>query len=385
MIDDCDVFHIQVDNHHQVIFKVNEWFLNLGKSYEYIWIIQNKVVYNGSCSDFITSYANNEADFLAYNIDRVNSNWYWNKYCNCYSNNDYEISLLPIFRVSAKLLNLCNKSIEKQQISFYEAFYPTNAKLNNLNIDIFEKEVIGQFHWNVPVLKCKPNTLNFPVENVYLITQIYFTENEDRNNELHTVIDKNHKNTFFTKIFFLNERLLGYNESKNIEEHLHKKRIKFNDVFDFVKSKNLDGFIVFANSDIYFDHTLCNIDVKLIHKPIMYCQLRNEELPDGEIYLDKNADNYIHGWSHDAWIYHSNFNHLLIGSSIFQFGTPNCDPVFANIAKTKGFELINKPYEVRCVHLHNIDYRTDGRDALCRNQVSKKMELKNKQLWVKPT
>lgn len=204
----------------------------------------------------------------------------------------------------------------------------------------------------------------------YLITQIYFTHDEARNAELRKVIE-HHKYNAFDKIYYLNEKIYGI-ESDKIEEVVVSKRLKFNDVFAFVKEKQLDGVIVFANSDIYFNETLNNISKKIDTIPIMYCQLRIDEFPDGKLELNVINPNYVNGWSQDAWIYHTNFNHLLIDSSDFYFGRLHCDPKFAYIAKERGFQVFNTPREIQCIHLHNVTFRTE------------RIELPGNRLNVKP-
>lgn len=189
----------------------------------------------------------------------------------------------------------------------------------------------------------------------YYITQIYFTENDERNDELKRVIEL-HKKSEFEKVYYLNEKIYGYDCDK-IKEVNIGKRLSFNDVFDFVKSENLDGVIFFGNSDIYFNRTIHNVPNIISENPIMYCQLRFQHKKDGNITIDKNSDMYKKGQSQDVWIYHSNFNDKLINTTEFNFGILGCDNAFNNIAYSNGFKLINNPFLIHCIHLHNIDYR----------------------------
>lgn len=216
----------------------------------------------------------------------------------------------------------------------------------------------------------------------YLITQIYFTQHEKRNIELKQVIDK-HRNSMFSKIFYLNEKSYGL-AGDNVEEIIINKRLVFDDVFEFVKNRKLNGIICISNSDIYFDETLGNISEDLATNPIMYCQLRHDQLPTGEITLLKN-ELYHEGYSQDAWIYHSNYNNLLMNTSSFHFGVPGCDSAFAYIAKKNGFKLINNPTLIRCIHLHNVDFRTNGRDYYNSNSNATKVRLNKPGTTIKPT
>lgn len=189
----------------------------------------------------------------------------------------------------------------------------------------------------------------------YYITQIYFTENDERNDELKRVIDF-HKTSEFDKVYYLNEKIYGYDCDK-IQEVNIGKRLSFNDVFDFVKSEELEGVIFFGNSDIYFNKTVHNVPDDIIKIPIMYCQLRAEHKTDGTIKIDTDSPLYRHGYSQDVWIYHSNFNDRLLNTMNFNFGILGCDNACNNIAHTNGFKLINSPFLIHCIHLHNVEYR----------------------------
>lgn len=189
----------------------------------------------------------------------------------------------------------------------------------------------------------------------YYITQIYFTENDERNDELKRVIDF-HKTSEFDKVYYLNEKIYGYDCDK-IQEVNIGKRLSFNDVFDFVKSEELDGAIFFGNSDIYFNSTIHNLPDNISEKPIMYCQLRTEHKKDGKISIDTKSSLYKFGHSQDVWIYHSKFNDKLLNTVDFNFGILGCDNCFNHIAHTQGFVLINNPFLIHCIHLHNVNHR----------------------------
>ena len=189
----------------------------------------------------------------------------------------------------------------------------------------------------------------------YFITQIYFTENEKRNDELKKVIDF-HKTSEFDKIYYLNEKIYGY-ECDKIKEINIEKRLTYNDIFDFVKSENLEGVIFFGNSDIYFNKTIHNVPEEIYKIPIMYCQLRVEHTKDNKIKLDTKTTLYKKGHSQDVWIYHSTYNEKLINSADFFFGVLGCDNCFNHIAYKAGFRLVNSPRLIHCIHLHNINYR----------------------------
>jgi len=198
----------------------------------------------------------------------------------------------------------------------------------------------------------------------YYITQIYFTENEERNDELKYVI-KLHKTSEFDKVYYLNEKIYGY-ECDKIQEVNIGKRLSFNDVFDFVKSEELDGVIFFGNSDIYFNKTIHNVLDVIFKIPIMYCQLRAEHEADNTIKIDAKSNSFKYGNSQDVWIYHSNFNDRLLNSMNFNFGILGCDNACNNIAHKNCFKLINNPFLIQCIHLHNVDHRVWQKNKISR-------------------
>lgn len=208
----------------------------------------------------------------------------------------------------------------------------------------------------------------------YLITQIYFTNNNERNEELKDVIFR-HTKTDFDQIFYLNEKKYNCDYYENAEEVIIHNRLYFDDVFNFVKSRNLDGIIYFCNSDIFFDNSIHNIPITILDKPTMYCQLRHEYINENNIYIDEIL--YNHGYSQDCWIYHSKYNHLLLDSFHANFGIPGCDSLFTSICQDLGFKLLNCPELVKCYHLHNVQYRTNNRDFQNSNSNSSKLRIKS--------
>lgn len=207
----------------------------------------------------------------------------------------------------------------------------------------------------------------------YLITQLYFTSNKQRNQELLEVVSKHALNEF-DKIFYLNEKHYDINYCDKVEEVIIKNRLYFDDVFNFVQSRNLDGIIYFCNSDIFFDNSIHNIPNDIKQNPVMYCQLRYEYINEDNIYMDPIL--YNHGYSQDCWIYHSNFNSKLIDSFHANFGIPGCDSIFTSICQDLGFELRNYPNLCKCFHLHNVQYRTNDRDFQNSNKQSTKIRIK---------
>ena len=106
-------------------------------------------------------------------------------------------------------------------------------------------------------------------ESVYFITQFFIHPNRQRHRETQTCLKNNVENPFIDHIYLLNEREYTPAElgirSKKISQITVGRRLQFRDVFDFVDANNLHGYIVFANSDIYFNNTLENIKRTDLH------------------------------------------------------------------------------------------------------------------------
>ena len=205
--------------------------------------------------------------------------------------------------------------------------------------------------------------------NIVLITQIFFTDNKERNKELCQVIANNINSNVFNSIHFLNEDdtkwefLKKYNRQHVVQKNIGK-RLTYADVFKYVVSQNISGYIVFANSDIYFDSTMHNVHMSGLEQiQKIYCQYRWDEDNSGNINLDK-TDQYIRGGSQDAWIYHSNSNNIFIeniNKFDFQFGRVACDNRFVYEVTQLKFQVVNEPEFIRCIHLHNVNHRTGGK------------------------
>ena len=77
-------------------------------------------------------------------------------------------------------------------------------------------------------------------------------------------------NKNISKIILLNERIysekeLGISSSK-IEQINIGKRLRFSDVFNIVDDKKIQGYVITANADIFYNDTLKNIYSTGLHQ-----------------------------------------------------------------------------------------------------------------------
>jgi hypothetical protein len=202
---------------------------------------------------------------------------------------------------------------------------------------------------------------------INLFIQFFIHPNPERYNEIKTCLKMNVLNPFISYIYLLNEQTVDENYRLFTEEELGiysekiiqiplGHRLMYNDVFEFAQGANCGGYNIIANADIFFDDSLENLlRSNMNTKPIMMCQLRYEYdgTPRGIKIFGPRGD------SQDAWIYHSSYNKLLVNNKAFRFqlGQAGCDNHITYLFKHSGFELINDPQNVHCMHYHQTQIR----------------------------
>jgi hypothetical protein len=203
-------------------------------------------------------------------------------------------------------------------------------------------------------------------EKKFLIYQYFIPKSKERLEEMQYCMKKNFQNTAIQKIYLLNERIytreeLGLQQWKQniIDERIEQisigTRMKFCDIFDFVEKKRLLGFIIFINSDIFFDETLKLLNKSDLHLHKSLVSLLRYEYRS---YIKDLKDCRLfgpRGDSQDTWMYHSDYNIAPTHRKAFDFyfGQPGCDNKLLYLFKTLGFELYNVPHILRSYHFHN--------------------------------
>jgi len=209
---------------------------------------------------------------------------------------------------------------------------------------------------------------------INLFQQFFIHPNPERHKEIQYCLAMNVMNPLIDYIYLLTEyetdytpythMELGITSEKIIQIPL-KHRMKYSDVFHFVKDINCYGYVIIANADIFFDESLKNVlNSSMNEKQQVMCQLRYEY--DGHL-----ANTRIFGPradSQDAWIYHSKWNPILEEHKKvfdFQLGQAGCDNHITYLFKICGFGLINDPEKVHCLHYHKTQIRDyDRKNAI---------------------
>jgi hypothetical protein len=191
-------------------------------------------------------------------------------------------------------------------------------------------------------------------EPIYMIYQYYVPSSDKRHREYKFCLKQNVNNSNIEKVYLLNEKKytkeeLGI-ENEKIEQVNVERRLSYSDIFNFVEERNLNGYIVFMNADIFVDDTINIIKKSNIHeKKTMIALLRYDLAMNGSYKIFGPRPD-----SQDTWIFHSKFNPIKKERKIFNFnfGKPGCDNKFTYLTSTIGFDVINCPNQIRTIHVH---------------------------------
>ena len=192
-------------------------------------------------------------------------------------------------------------------------------------------------------------------DDIYLFTQFYIPKEDKRIKEVNDTLKNNLGNTHIKKIVLLNERIytpeelgIACDKSNNldkIEQIVIKDRLTYN--FFFQYASTFKGYLILANSDIYFDKTLKNIyKTTLTTTKSCYTQLRFES---NKKLFGPRSD------SQDAWLFHSNYfpePHMMFH---FQLGQPGCDNKITFWLQQLKYTLYNEPFRIKIYHMHMSD------------------------------
>lgn len=221
---------------------------------------------------------------------------------------------------------------------------------------------------NLQLNKDKDNKCN---DDIILIMQFFIHKDPSRQKEILFCLKKNVENKHIDKIYLLNERMYTDEELGVKNDKIHQinivHRLKYKHIYDFVEQHNINGYIVYGNSDIFLDNSIENIRYTDIHKNKKFLALlrynyvktikTNGYLKDYGKIFGPRPD------SQDVWIYHSNFNldEQYRQVTDFNFGVPGCDNKIAFLMKDYGFELFNCPSLIKTFHVHKTEIRDYNR------------------------
>ena len=197
--------------------------------------------------------------------------------------------------------------------------------------------------------------------DIHLFTQFFIHPDIKRYNEIKECLRQNVLNPNITTIYLLNERIysnaeLGVTSSKIIQTNI-VNRLKYQHVFKYIRDNAIKGYYILANSDIFFDITVCNLvqsDIHLSKK--MFALLRYEyngfNIEQSTLFGPRYD-------SQDTWIFHSNFSIKESEEKIlnFQFGQPGCDNKMLYLMKILAYGIYNDPLFIKTYHYHTSQIR----------------------------
>ena len=100
-----------------------------------------------------------------------------------------------------------------------------------------------------------PQDGDYNHEPIHLFQQFFIHENEERQKEINYCLKKNVENNYIDNIYLLNERIykedeMGVSDKKIIQKKI-KTRLTYKKLFQYIHKKNINGYIIFSNSDIF--------------------------------------------------------------------------------------------------------------------------------------
>ena len=192
-------------------------------------------------------------------------------------------------------------------------------------------------------------------DKIILLTQFYISSEPLRHAEILKCLEFNLENSLIDIVYLITERHYS-DEELNITESQHKskviqinigRRMKYRDAFDIIETNSISGYIIIANSDIFFDSTLSNLYTSGLNlNKKLFSQLRFEytgsDLSSCTVFGPR-------GDSQDSWIFHSDYNIVKPHRKLFNFqlGIPACDNHIIYLFMILGYKVHNEPYLIR--------------------------------------
>jgi hypothetical protein len=198
---------------------------------------------------------------------------------------------------------------------------------------------------------------------IHLFTQFFIHRDPIRAKEIRFCLLQNQKNPNVNTIHLLGERIytmeeLGLKTMDKIVQTDIGRRLKFSDVFSYIRTQDVQGYHILLNSDICFaNDALDNLRKTDIHvNRRMFALLRYEFLasnPENSPIFGPRYD------SQDTWIFHS--AHPIPKDAekafAFDFGRPGCDNKLVYLVSILGYEPINDPILIKTYHVHSSQAR----------------------------
>ena len=203
---------------------------------------------------------------------------------------------------------------------------------------------------------------------IYLFTQSFVHPNGKRNRELKKALQLNVKSNLFNKIYLLSETQYYHGSvPQNVEEHIIGKKLSIKDIFDFIVTNKISGYIVISHADISFNNSLLNIRKTKLHlERKMFGLLRYEFDYENSTVFGPAFD------VQNAWIIHSNkITSIYSSNNLKMFDgmelwKPFFSPKLLYLMQFFAIDIINDPSFIQIFHHHASGIREQQiRDPTC--------------------
>lgn len=201
-----------------------------------------------------------------------------------------------------------------------------------------------------------------PIKNINLITSYYRASSKIRQHELDECLTRNAENPLINRIILMidDDATLPF-QSEKIEVRKLDKRPTFADWLIIVEEMQLEGVILLANSDIYFDESLSLVH-QVLSEPSVFMALSRWEDEAGSIRPHPNPH-----WSQDVWAISASTSAVDLRQIRerlrFRLGVPRCDNKVAYVFATAGWSIRNPCNFIRSYHLQESQERNYDKKA----------------------
>jgi hypothetical protein len=177
-----------------------------------------------------------------------------------------------------------------------------------------------------------------------LYTSYFIHPDHNRQIEIDYVLQKNIDNNYIKRIYLLVEYPVVIKHDK-VELIYIRSRPLYDTFFEVIK-KNPESWNILANSDIYFDETLLNLEGYRTDRN--YCfPLCRYEVEENVKFLNRND-------SQDCWIFYGQPKEI---NGDFCMGVCGCDNAIAYRLDRAGYLCLNISHSIKSYHVHRSNKR----------------------------
>lgn len=190
---------------------------------------------------------------------------------------------------------------------------------------------------------------------LFLFVPFYTPRDPERAAELYRCLELNLASNQFERIFLLqdDDTRCAITDPRIVTLHQNTRPT----YLDWVRRSRQfcgHGLSVLANSDIYFDASVAQLNTLFSANPRAFLALSRHDELDGQIVAHPNPH-----WSQDAWAFDpgAQLSPSTQAQIDIALGTPRCDNKIAYLFSVDGFTVFNPLHQVRAVHVHETGLR----------------------------